>query len=194
MDVRLERYQFGKRQMISGEQMEAFKSWLIDNKNIPKFVVTPVPFAAIKETYFSEYWSSETYHQQKEELLYFIKVNHISKLVFLTGQGNASLHSTISIKSGNDEPLVIHELMCGALAHYEAALCNYDDFVWYQRTRTAELDYEYKIESGNGEKDPAVMSISFENGVLNYKAYSTRYMMDEDEVPPVILSGSFELR
>lgn len=194
MDVRLERYQFGKRQMISAEQMEAFKAWLIDNKDIPKFVVTPVPFAAIKETYFSEYWSSETYHQQKEELLYFIKVNHISKLVFLTGQGNASLHSTISIKRGNDEPLVIHELMCGALAQYEAALCNYDDFVWYQRTRTAELDYEYKVESGNGEKDPAVMSISFENGVLNYKAYSTRYMMDEDEVPPVILSGSFELR
>lgn len=194
MDVRLERYQFGKRQMISAEQMEAFKEWLIDNKDIPKFVVTPVPFAAIKETYFSEYWSSETYHQQKEELLYFIKVNHISKLVFLTGQGNASLHSTISIKRGNDEPLVIHELMCGALAQYEAALCNYDDFVWYQRTRTAELDYEYKVESGNGEKDPAVMSISFENGVLNYKAYSTRYMMDEDEVPPVILSGSFELR
>jgi phosphodiesterase/alkaline phosphatase D-like protein len=194
MDVRLERYQFGKRQMISAEQMEAFKAWLIENKDIPKFVVTPVPFAAIKETYFSEYWSSETYHQQKEELLYFIKVNHISKLVFLTGQGNASLHSTISIKRGNDEPLVIHELMCGALAQYEAALCNYDDFVWYQRTRTAELDYEYKVESGNGEKDPAVMSISFENGVLNYKAYSTRYMMDEDEVPPVILSGSFELR
>lgn len=193
MDVRLGRYQFGKRQMISHEQMEAFKSWLLANKDQPKFVVTPVPFAAIKETYFSEYWSSEIYLQQKEEILYFLKVNNIGKLVFLTGQGNAALHSTITIKKGNDEPLVVHELMCGALSHYEAALCNYDDFVWYQRNRTAELDYEYKIESGNGEKDPSVMSISFENGLINYKAYSTRYTMDEDEVPPVILSGSIKL-
>jgi phosphodiesterase/alkaline phosphatase D-like protein len=194
MDVRLERYQFGKRQMISNEQMEAFKSWLLANKDQPKFVVTPVPFAAIKETYFSEYWSSEIYLQQKEEILYFLKVNNIGKLVFLTGQGNAALHSTITIKKGIDEPLVVHELMCGALSHYEAALCNYDDFVWYQRSRTAELDYEYKVESGNGEKDPAVMSISFENDLISYKAYSTRYAMDEDEVPPVILSGSIKLR
>ena len=193
MDVRTERYQFGKRQMIGSEQMEDFKSWLLDNKDIPKFVVTAVPFAAIKETYFSEYWSSETYIKQKEEILLFIKANNIGKLVFLTGQGNASLHSTITIKKGNEEPLVIHELMCGALSHYEAAICNYDDFVWQQRNRIADLEYEFKLQSGNGEKDPSVMSVSFENGILNYKAYSTRHIMNEDEVPPIILTGSIKL-
>ena len=123
----------------------------------------------------------------------FIKANNIEKLIFLTGQGNASLHSTITIKKGNEEPLVIHELMCGALSHYEAAICNYDDFVWQQRNRIADLEYEFKLQSGNGEKDPSVMSVSFENGILNYKAYSTRHIMNEDEVPPIILSGSIKL-
>lgn len=193
MDVRLERQMFGKRQMISEEQMEALKNWMLEHKDAAKFIVTPVPFIAIKETFFSEYWSSETYLHQKEELLSFIKINNIGKLVFLTGQGNASLHSTLTIKLPNNESIVLHELMCGALAHYEAAICNYDDFVWYQKQRKTDLEYEYNLKSGNGEKDPSVMSISLEEGVLSYTAYSTRYVLEDDEMPPIILSGTIHL-
>ena len=49
------------------------------------------------------------------------------------------------------------------------------------------------LENTFGEKDPSVMNISLEDGMLNYTAYSTRYVMDDDEIPPVILSGTINL-
>lgn len=197
MDTRVERYQFVKqgqrRQMIGEAQMEAFKTWLLAHKDQPKFVVTSVPFITIKETDYSEYWSAEAFIQQKEEIIAYLKANQIGRLVFLTGQGNAALHSSLHVKLNLNDNLVLHELMCGPLSQYEAGISNYDDFVWYQHVRHAELDYEYKLESGNGEMDPNVMSISFTEGMVHYKSYSTRYMPEEEEIPPVILSGSFNL-
>lgn len=196
MDTRVERFQFvkqgQKRQMISEEQMEAFKTWLLEHKDVPKFVVSSVPFITIKETDYSEYWSSEAFIDQKEQILSFIKLHRIGKLVFLTGQGNAALHSKLVLKVGVAETLTIHELMTGALSHYEAGLSNYDDFIWEHRNRNMELDYEYKLERGAGQSDPSVMSVSIRNNEITYKAYSTRYMVLEDEVPPVILEGSIE--
>lgn len=197
MDTRVERYQFvkqgQKRQMISQEQMEAFTTWLLENKDKPKFVVTAVPFVSIKETDYSEYWSAEAFQEQKEHILGFIKQHKIEKLVFLTGQGNAALHSKLVLKTGLTETITIHELMTGALAHYEAALANYDDFIWHQHIQNLEFDYEYKMESAAGQADPSVMCVSIKNNQVNYKAYSTRFMVLEDETPPVILEGEFTL-
>lgn len=197
LDTRAERYQFVKqgqpRQMISPEQMQALQDWLLAHKDEPKFIVTAVPFVSIKETDYSEYWSAEAFIYQKEELLLFIKNNNIGKIIFLTGQGNAALHSTLSLKRGPGDFIVLHEIMCGPLSHYQAGISNYDDFVWYQRTRTAELDYEYAIVSGNGETDPNVTSISVTGNEVVYKVYSTRHDLYEEEVPPVILEGKIEL-
>lgn len=197
LDTRLERYQFVRqdqqRQMISNEQMEAFKNWLLANKDVAKFVVTAVPFITIKETDYSEYWSAEAFIHQKEEILSFIKDHNIVSLVFLTGQGNAALHSKLTLKRNNSSAIVLHELMCGPLSHYQAGISNYDDFIWYQRNRSGELDYEYELQSGNGAHHPNVMSISISGRQLIYKTYSTRFDLDEDEMPPSILNGSIEL-
>lgn len=197
LDTRAERYQFVKqeqeRQMIGPEQMQALKEWMLEHKDEVKFIVSAVPFITIKETDYSEYWSAEAFISQKEELLSFIRSNNIAKLVFLTGQGNAALHSKLVLKRTSGENLVLHELMCGPLSHYQAGISNYDDFVWYQRTRTAELDYEYSIVSGNGEVAPNVTSISVSDQEVSYKVYTTEYDLQEEEIPPVILEGSFSL-
>ena len=197
MDTRVERFQFvkagAKRQMISTEQMEAFKQWLLDNAQRAKFVVTSVPFISIKETDYSEYWSAEAFMAQKEEILAFIKANKLSKLVFLTGQGNASLHSTLTLKTGVNEHVVLHELMCGTLNHYQCAISNYEDFIWLQTNRSVEADYVYKIESANAELDSSVMCISVKDDVVSFKSYTTKYMVEEDEVPPIIHEGSFSI-
>lgn len=197
LDTRVERYQFVKqgqqRQMISSEQMEALKTWLTQNSQIPKFIVTSVPFITIKETDFSEYWSAEAFIYQKEELLSFIRANGIGRLVFLTGQGNAAIHSTLKLKRSNGEIIQLHELMCGPLSHYQAGISNYDDFILQHHTRSGELDYEYSVVSANGEPDPNVMSLSLNGSELHYKVYSTRYQLHEDEVPPVILSGTLSV-
>lgn len=197
LDTRVERFQFVKqgqqRQMIGSQQMEALKNWMLEHKNEPKFIVTSVPFITIKETDYSEYWSAEAFVAQKEELLLFIKTNNLTKIVFLTGQGNAALHSKLSIKNNNGEPTVLHELMCGPLSQYEAGISNYDDFIWQQHTRTAELDYEYAMVSGNAQSDPNVMSVRFSDNQLTYTVYTTRFDVEEDEVPPVILSGTIDL-
>ncbi len=197
LDTRTERYQFVKstqrRQMISEEQMQALKDWLLTNHDKAKFIVTAVPFITIKETDYSEYWSAEAFITQKEEILAFIKEHHLKGIVFLTGQGNASLHSTITLKRNYQESIILHELMCGPLSHYEAGLSNYDDFVWQQKVRTLDLEYDYKLVSGNGACDPSVMSINYHNGKLTYKAFTTRFDLIEEEVPPTILDGGFDV-
>lgn len=197
MDTRLERYQFvkpgQKRQMISAKQMETFKEWLLEHKDRPKFVVTAVPFIGIKETDYSEYWSAEAFIEQKEELLMFIKQHHIKKLVFLTGQGNASLHSTLKLRINHSEHVVLHELMCGALSHYETGLCNYEDFVWRQSVRNLDVDYEYAIHSANAELAPSVMSISLKDDTVSFSSYTTQYAVYDEEIPPVIHQGEFTL-
>lgn len=197
MDTRMERFQFVKqkqqRQMLGAEQLEAFKLWLIENKDIPKFVVSTVPFITIKETDYSEYWSAEAFIEQKEEILSFIKQNKIDKLVFLTGQGNAAIHSTLTLKTDLHDSITIHELMTGALSHYDVALANYNDFVWKQHIVNMNLEYLYRIQSGAGQTDPSVMLISIKNNTVNYKAYTTRDEIGDDELPAVMLSGSFDL-
>jgi phosphodiesterase/alkaline phosphatase D-like protein len=197
MDVRAERHQFVKhgqqRQMIGAEQMDALKNWMIEHKNEAKFIVTAVPFITIKETDYSEYWSAEAFIEQKEDLLRFIKANDLKKIVFLTGQGNAALHSTLTLDKPNGEQLVLHELMTGPLSQYEIGISNYDDFVWQQQVKTPDLSYQYQLVSGNGQSDPNVMNVHLNNDVLTYTAYSTRFDLEEDEVPPVILSGTIQL-
>ena len=197
LDVRAERYQFVKqgqqRQMISAVQMDALKNWMLDHKDEVKFIVSAVPFITIKETDYSEYWSSEAFIEQKEELLRFVKANNLKKIVFLTGQGNAALHSTLTVDTPQGEAIVLHELMSGPLAQYEVGISNYDDFIWQQQVKSMDLSYQYQLVSGNGQADPNVMNIQFNEDELHYTVYSTRYDLEEDEVPPVILSGSFKV-
>lgn len=197
MDTRLERYHFVQpehgRQMISAEQMEHLKAWLLENRNRNKFIVTAVPFISVKETEYSEYWSAEPYIDQKETLIRFIAQHNLKKIVFLTGQGNAALHSEMKIRRNSGEHVVVHELMTGPLAHYDAALANYDDFIWSQRVRKGDVDYEYNVVSGSAQKDPNVMSISVSGDTLSYRVYTLRYDVDDEEVPGVIMQHSFSI-
>ncbi|MCC7534233.1 MAG: hypothetical protein IT246_09855, partial [Bacteroidia bacterium] len=84
-------------------------------------------------------------------------------------------------------------LMTGALSHYDVALANYNDFVWKQHIVNMNLEYLYRIQSGAGQTDPSVMLISIKNNTVNYKAYTTRDEIGDDELPAVMLSGSFDL-
>jgi hypothetical protein len=116
----------------------------------------------------------------------------LNRIVFLTGQGNAALHSTLTLEKNNSESIILHELMCGPLSQYEAGISNYDDFIWKHQVKTPDLSYHYQLVSGNGQSDPNVMNIHFENNILAYTVYSTRFDMEGDEIPPVILSGSIQ--
>lgn len=92
MDTRTERYpSFKPEQMISPEQVDALKNWLVapGQGTNTKFVVTSVPFFPDTRSGSKDKWSGFT--AQRLEILDYIRINRVSKVVFLSGDVHCSM-------------------------------------------------------------------------------------------------------
>lgn len=91
-DSRTERYlgdAYGRREMISRQQMKKLKSWLKDGSGRVKIVVTSVPFvpdSASEEN--PDKWSG--FQEQRQEILRHIERHQVQKVVFFSGDVHAS--------------------------------------------------------------------------------------------------------
>lgn len=96
MDVRTERKisedARGPNRIVSQEQMDALKEWLMDGAGTKvKFVATSVPVYPVVRT-SKDKWSG--FPRQKAELLEFIFENKIPKVCFLSGD----IHNSVSME------------------------------------------------------------------------------------------------
>lgn len=99
MDVRTERNIKVKR-IISLEQMKAFKNWLKSSSNSVKCVVSSVPlFPNLKDA--NDQWGQ--FVKQRNEVIDFIALNQIKKVVFLSGDIH---NSYTSILEGNQSKII----------------------------------------------------------------------------------------
>lgn len=92
MDTRTERYSSYKpAQMISPEQMDALKKWLVarGQGSNTKFIVTSVPFFPDTRSASKDKWSGFT--EQRLEILDYIRNDKVSKVVFLSGDVHCSM-------------------------------------------------------------------------------------------------------
>lgn len=92
MDTRTERYSsYEPAQMISTEQMDALKKWLVvhGQGTNTKFVVTSVPFFPDTRSGSKDKWSGFT--EQRLEILDYIRNKNVSKVVFLSGDVHCSM-------------------------------------------------------------------------------------------------------
>ena len=112
MDTRMERcLSCTPPMIITQEQMEAFKSWLLANKSQLKFVGSAVPFFPdIKIASQRDRWVG--YDVQRKEILDFIAANRIENVVFLSGDVHRSLWSTAYLKS--DSEIRVHSIISSA--------------------------------------------------------------------------------
>ncbi len=102
MDTRTERYSsFEPAQMISPEQMDALKKWLVvhGQGTNAKFVVTSVPFFPDTRAGSKDKWSGFT--EQRLEILDYIRDKKVSKVVFLSGDVHCSMAGQLKF---SDDP------------------------------------------------------------------------------------------
>mgnify|MGYP006195144209 CR=1 FL=1 len=126
LDVRLDRIPAKSNApqgaMISAQQLESLKAWLLQHRDDLKFVVSPLPFlgevAITARAPAEKKWNSPDYRGQRDEIIVFLHDHGIDRLVFLTGDMHASYHATLEFTPrSDDEPLTIHELMTGPIFH-----------------------------------------------------------------------------
>lgn len=116
MDVRTER-DLAKGQMISTNQMNAFKKWATENEGRVRFVISAVPILVGARFDNEDKWSGKTFTNQRDELLMFL-ADHNATVVFLTGDMHASYHASMDIHTPTGEHVVLHELMASPLDHW----------------------------------------------------------------------------
>jgi len=110
LDCRFYRYS-GSGQMIDPEQEAALIKWLSDHKKDLKFIVTSIPFVTEVKSPKTDKWCDKVYDGQRGRILQHLLDQGIEKVVFLTGDMHASLHSTLEVKDDAGRATTVHELM-----------------------------------------------------------------------------------
>jgi alkaline phosphatase D len=82
-----------ENKIISDEQMKALKEWLSDGSGRVKFVASAVPLFPEMKADSGDKWSG--FPEQRSELLDFIRVNDIRRVVFLSGDVHSSLSAEL---------------------------------------------------------------------------------------------------
>ena len=109
MDTRFEQNR-AEKTMISSGQRDALFSWLLENREQPKFIVTATPFVT-ELTSKDEGWADEGHQKQREEIIDFIAQHELDNVVFLSGDIHGSCHSELRVSSVQGKELVLHELV-----------------------------------------------------------------------------------
>lgn len=110
MDTRYHRFS-KKGQMIAKEQEDVLLEWLSKNREKTKFIVTSVPFVTEVREPDKDKWCDPVYDEQRGRILKHILEKDVSKVVFLTGDMHAALHSTLTVEDEQGRTCVLHELM-----------------------------------------------------------------------------------
>ena len=112
LDTRTERRAQAPGSCLLGEdQLLAFKTWLLENRDAPKFVVCGVPFVA-EVIVSDDKWSGAPFRSQREQIMSFLLEEGIDNLVILTGDMHHSYYAKMEISSNSSRRKIrIHELM-----------------------------------------------------------------------------------
>jgi len=110
MDARMERYgSVNPPQMLAPKQMEKLKEWLLldQNRDKVKFIVSSVPlFPDTKDVKPlipgapDDKWAG--YPEQRFQILEFIRINNVKKVVFISGDVHVSLTAELTHASDPD--------------------------------------------------------------------------------------------
>lgn len=174
MDIRTERYQKAPgAQMMGQQQLNHFFEWLQTHRDAIKFVVTSGPFVGeVRNS--GDKWSSEAFRPQREQIIDFIAQNHISKLVFLTGDRHNAYYATMAITPPDGDSFTIHELMSSpinqlskrSLHHYHTEL---ESKTQNGTTYKCEIDVDtYYATHSN------VMCVHVSGSTLSFEIYRTK--------------------
>jgi len=109
------------RKIVSDEQFNVLKEFLTEDTGRVKFVFSSVPFFPDGKQFDQDKWSG--FLKQRTELLEFIRINQIRKVVFLTGD----LHLSVS-----------SELRCDADPDFKIISIISSPFFWPYRHRKEE--------------------------------------------------------
>jgi len=110
MDSRTERLleeEEADREMISEEQMAAFKSWLTDGSGQVKLVASSVPFFPDNKRPGADKWDG--FLHQRTDILNHIRLNKVKKVVFLSGDIHLSLCASLVCR--NDPGFKIYSVI-----------------------------------------------------------------------------------
>ncbi len=107
MDTRTERsYLAAPPEIMSAQQLAAFKQWLLEDREGLKFVGSPVPFfpdvklAGFMEWERKDKWAG--FHLQRQKLLEFMRDERVKRVVFLSGDVHTSFWSELRSTSRPD--------------------------------------------------------------------------------------------
>lgn len=162
--------------MITGSQMQAFKSWLLEHKSAVKFVVCAVPFVA-EVTVSDDKWSGAPFRKQREEIMAFLLQEGINNLLFITGDMHHSYYASMEIvRRADDQKIYVHELMSSPINNRVRTDINaqYDNGRW-RSSENGKLGYISKIHARDTyARHPNITLVRVKDREVRYEIHRTR--------------------
>ncbi|MGR5501391.1 alkaline phosphatase D family protein [Vibrio sp. DNB22_10_4] len=103
-DTRTER-DYDEGEIIGEEQMDELLAWLNDGSGKVKLIASAVPFFPDTKKANDDKWSA--FKQQRDQIIEHIQLNHIEKVVFLSGDVHCSMSAELDISVEGQPPLKI---------------------------------------------------------------------------------------
>lgn len=154
LDTRTERWSNrsnGANQIIGQEQLLRLKTWLKENKNAIKFIVSSVPFVA-EVRHSDDKWNADIFKHQREEIIEFIVENKIKNITFLTGDMHNSYYAKMTIKA-EEQISTIHELMSSPINQIGKSSIDQYDLTGVAKTSSNGVVYQSSIEKSSFYND-----------------------------------------
>lgn len=175
MDTRFHRF-IKTGQIIAPEQEGDLLAWLDRYPLDLKFIVTSVPFITEVKSPSDDKWTSAAFRAQRSRILAHIVGKGITRIVFLTGDMHAAMHSTMELTDSHGNKAVLHELMASPINQITPDM---------ELDRTFYPDIQTSLDLGLAARtriDPAsyygnhsnVMAVEVTgDGKLKYRIYRT---------------------
>jgi phosphodiesterase/alkaline phosphatase D-like protein len=189
LDVRTERHMGAHATIISSQQMDRLKQWLVANREAVKFIATSVPFVGEPRT-GDDKWNGSQFRAQRDELIGFIASERIGRVVFLTGDMHCSYHSTMTIDHA-DGPLVLHELMSSPLNQVGNGIHGFRTSATGRTAAGVNYRVELKEDEFYGRHSNLVHVEVGAGGLVSWSVYRTKGVQAPPE--PVLAGVPFQL-
>lgn len=168
--------------MISTEQQQALFSWLKENRDNPKFILTSTPFV-MEYKNPEDKWNSPHWVRQRDEIIDFLAREKLHNVVFLAGDVHASGHARLTIAGDDGQSFVVDELTSSPVNG--SIMRDRDKFVG-ARSGVTESGTSYRIEldeesflgrgsAWNGITNSNVMKVEVDGDRVGYSIYRTRH-------------------
>lgn len=197
---------FDSAELISGPQMQAFRSWLNRNtEKAQKFIASPaLPLPRLKSIAAQhnsvaalrcDGWNG--YPKSLRDLLGYIAANNINGVCFLSGDAHLSFNSDITLEfhqqgsAKSNKPVLLRSVHCsGMYSPYPFANASVNDFQWNEEF-SLELTGVTLGEGGDDSKTvngtlKVKVRTSTENIVVG-NGFTLIKVSADDQVPTIIL-------